>query len=198
MNLTIQTLKRLLKGVPEFKADFLNRFVTQHQVSSVIEFGSGDGSQLKLARYPKYIGVDVSSRAIQMCRTVFSDDASKLFLHSSAFVPGTCADLAVSLDVIYHLVEDNVFETYMRQLFASAERFVIVYSSNVNRIASSKHILHRQFTEWVELNEPGWILHSIVKNVFPYDATDEEHTSFADFYVFVPCHAPSISALPIS
>jgi hypothetical protein len=231
MNLTIQNLKQIIKGVPKagpflvrlrqhgwtssyywdrryrkggnsgpgsynrlakFKADFLNTFITQHQVTSVIEFGSGDGSQLKLARYANYIGVDVSAKAVEVCRALFFEDASKFFLHSSAFLPGTHAELALSLDVIYHLVEDPVFETYMRQLFASAERFVIVYSSNVSQIAQSKHILHREFTQWVKYNEPGWRLHSTVKNAYPYDAADPEHTSFADFYIFVSCHPSDV------
>src|SRR5678815_1312722 len=43
-----------------YKADVLNKFVEDNNISSVIEFGSGDGAQLKLASYPRYIGVDVS------------------------------------------------------------------------------------------------------------------------------------------
>ena len=37
------------------------------------------------------------------------------------------AELALSLDVIYHLVEDTVYESYMGQLFDSATKYVIVY-----------------------------------------------------------------------
>lgn len=43
-----------------FKAEFLNSFVLEHDVGSVIEFGCGDGRQLQLAEYPRYIGLDVS------------------------------------------------------------------------------------------------------------------------------------------
>jgi hypothetical protein len=34
------------------------------------------------------------------------------------------AELGLSLEVIFHLVEDDVFDVYMRHLFASATRFV--------------------------------------------------------------------------
>src|ERR1035438_9808248 len=47
-----------------FKADTLNGFVDQHKIASVIEWGSGDGSQLQLANYPAYTGVDVSKTAV--------------------------------------------------------------------------------------------------------------------------------------
>jgi hypothetical protein len=168
----------------EFKAKFLNGFVERHRVISVIEYGSGDGAQLKLARYPAYTGVDVSPEAIERCRAIFREDTSKHFLQLDSVPPGTTADLALSLDVIFHLVEDAVFDVYMRQLFESAQRFVIIYSSNMNQSWPAKHVRHRQFTSWVELNKPDWQLHSTFKNAYPYDPANPDRTSFADFYVF--------------
>lgn len=167
-----------------FKAAYLNDFVAMHQIESVIEFGSGDGSQLKLARYPIYTGVDISATAVDICRSAFSGDPSKQFVQSSAFMPGMYADLTLSLDVVFHLVEDDVFEAYMKRLFASALRFVIVYSSNTDGEGPSRHVRHRRFTRWIEQNEPQWYLQATVKNLYPYDASDADNTSFADFHVF--------------
>jgi hypothetical protein len=168
----------------EFKAKILNEFVREHQVDSIIEFGSGDGAQLNLARYPNYTGVDISEKALEMCRAMFRDDPSKRFLHSSAVPAGTTADLSLSLDVVYHLVEDSTFDAYMRQLFASAKRFVIVYSSDMELEWPYKHVRHRKFTDWVAQNMPQWYLQSTVKNEYPWDAGNPQHTSFADFYFF--------------
>ena len=168
----------------EFKADFLNRFVDEHGVGSVIEFGCGDGAQLRLASYPSYVGVDVSQTAVELCRGIFADDRSKTFWRSDELPPGAEADLALSLDVIYHLVEDPVFDGYMAQLFRSAGRFVIVYSSDMDATWPAKHVRHRRFTDWIGRNQPRWRARSTVKNAYPYDPADPEHTSFADFHVF--------------
>jgi hypothetical protein len=168
----------------EFKASFLNGFVNERQIHSVLEYGCGDGAQLKLAHYPNYTGVDVSAKAIEMCRTLFGADPSKRFLQSDQMPPGIVSDMSLSLDVVYHLVEDYVFDSYMEQLFTSARRFVIVYSSNVDQDSPARHIRHRQFTRWVERNKPEWRLISVVKNAWPYDEGDPQHTSFADFHVF--------------
>lgn len=168
----------------EFKASVLNEFVRKHEISSVIEYGSGDGAQLKLAQYPTYTGVDISEKALEICRTMFRDDTSKRFLHSKAVTENTTADLALSLDVVYHLVEDSTFDTYMRQLFESAERFVVVYSSNMVCEWPFKHVRHRRFTDWVAENKPEWSLQSTIKNAYPWDAADPQHTSFADFHFF--------------
>jgi hypothetical protein len=40
------------------------------------------------------------------------------------------AELSLSFDVLCRLVEDEVFDSYLRCLFDSAERYVIVYSTN--------------------------------------------------------------------
>ncbi len=72
----------------EFKAETINKFVQGHSVRSVIEFGSGDGAQLELARYPAYTGVDISSRALELCRTKFKNDPSKRFIQASSPAAG--------------------------------------------------------------------------------------------------------------
>lgn len=53
----------------------------------------------------------------------------------------------MSIDVIYHLIEDSVFNDYMGLLFNSSTRFVILYSSNSNYLNSSSepHVKHRNF-----------------------------------------------------
>lgn len=170
----------------QFKANFLNEFADQHHIASVIEYGCGDGAQLKLARYASYMGVDVSAKAVEICRNLFADDASKQFLQLDDIMPDFVADLSLSLDVIYHLVEDSVFDAYMRRLFESARLFVIVYASNTDHSCLAKHVKHRKFTSWVEQNKPEWQLQFTFKNCYPYDPGDPKQTSFADFYVFAP------------
>lgn len=168
-----------------FKAETLNRFVEDHNVRSVIEFGSGDGAQLELARYPTYTGIDVSARAIELCREKFRTDASKRFLVASTpEADAARAELSLSLDVIYHLVEDAVFEQYMTRLVAAAGRFIGIYSSNTTRTMRDKHVRHRQFTGWMTRNASDWKLLAKVDNPFPEDPANPDETSWADFYFY--------------
>jgi hypothetical protein len=46
------------------KAEFLNGFVRDQGVRSVVEFGCGDGNQLSLASYARYVCLDVSRTAL--------------------------------------------------------------------------------------------------------------------------------------
>ena len=168
----------------EFKAEFLNRFVETNGVSSVIEFGSGDGAQLKLATYPAYVGVDVSRLAVEQCREEFKDRQTFAFMHTTEVTNSTKADLSLSLDVIYHLVEDKIFHKYMKDLFRTSKKFVIIYSSNKTVDKSAPHVRHRKFTDWVGSNISDFTLIERIANLYPYDDSDPEHTSFADFYVY--------------
>lgn len=166
-----------------FKAEFLNGFLNDHQITSVVEFGSGDGAQLALADYPNYVGVDVSPTAIAHCRQLYHDRPQYEFLHSSEVPPDLRAELALSLDVIYHLVEDPVFEQYMNQLFDAGSRFVIVYSSNYDE-RPVPHVRNRKFTDWVSDHRPEFRLTHHQPNPYPFDPDQPSTTSFADFYVF--------------
>jgi SAM-dependent methyltransferase len=168
----------------EFKAKVLNDFVAQHAVRTVIEFGCGDGNQLSLANYPCYIGFDVSQTAIDLCRRRFASDRTKSFQHLNDYA-GEKADLTLSLDVIYHLVEDTVFDSYMRTLFNASERHVAIYSSNSNDNTGTKetHIQHRKFTDWVEQNLADWKLMCRIPNEHPYRG-DYKTGSWSDLFVY--------------
>jgi SAM-dependent methyltransferase len=169
----------------EFKAETINRFVAERGIGTVIEFGSGDGAQLQLAKYPSYVGIDVSPRAVETCRAKFADDPSKQFFHTSTREANALrADLAMSLDVIYHLVEDEVYDAYMARLVASALQFICIYSSNVEKAAPEPHIRHRRFTDWIAQHAPAWTLVAEAPNPYPEDPQRPNDTSWANFYFF--------------
>ena len=88
----------------------------------------------------------------------FAADETKSFKLVEEYA-GERADLTLSLDVIFHLVEDQVFTDYMKLLFDAADRYVIVYATNTNRTTplDRAHVRHRRFTDWTATRE-GWRL----------------------------------------
>jgi SAM-dependent methyltransferase len=168
-----------------FKAEVLNEFVESNGIQSVIEFGCGDGTQLSLARYPYYTGIDVAQGSIAICQKRFADDKSKSF-YLTTEIPKVVGkfDLVLSLDVVYHLVEDEVFENYMRSLFEHAGRFVAIYSSNKVEPSGVPHVRHRRFSDWIATHASEWKQSGFVANRYPLDPKSPDDTSFADFYFF--------------
>jgi SAM-dependent methyltransferase len=174
----------------EFKAEVLNRFVAEHGIETVVEFGCGDGNQLALATYADYVGLDVSETALATCRKRFAGDGSRRFdLYrpgpASDGTPRHSADLALSLDVIFHLTEDAVFEAYMNDLFAAARRFVVIYSSDTEVTDPSEpaQVRHRNFSRWVAGRQPEWRLVRRIPNRYAAGGGDGPR-SFAEFFVY--------------
>jgi SAM-dependent methyltransferase len=164
------------------KAEFLNAFVAEQGVRSIIEFGCGDGNQLSLAQYPNYVGLDVSRAAVERCKGAFANDITKSFFlydgecfvdHARIFT----ADAAVSLDVIYHLVEDSIYHAYMAHLFGAGQRYIIIYSTNGIIRDDAPHVQHRLFSAWVDRNCPQWRLARVVTG-------PGEGSRRADFFIY--------------
>ena len=164
------------------KAAFLNEFVQRHRVQSIIEFGCGDGHQLSLANYPSYVGLDVSGAAISLCKRRFADDMTKSFFFYDGvrFVDRAGlfkADLSLSLDVIYHLIEDEIYETYMLHLFSAARQYVVIYATDTEMSGTAPHVRHRHFSSWVRTQFPSWRLAEVTEG-------PNSGPGRADFFVY--------------
>ena len=170
----------------EFKAEVINKFVKENNIASVIEWGCGDGNQLSYANYPSYVGFDVAKEAIKICKKKYKNDRSKKFVWcgDKKFSTDIKADLVLSLDVLYHLIEDDTFDLYMRRLFDSSRKYVCIYSCNDDDDGFCIHVKHRKFTDWIDKNcSDKWELISYIKNKYPYSIEDAE-TSWSDFYFY--------------
>jgi SAM-dependent methyltransferase len=163
-----------------YKALFINEFIAQNNIQSVTELGCGDGRQLQLAKYPQYIGLDIASAAVDRCRELFVVDMNKTF---AVYNPGKYdpaafqADLTLSLEVIFHLTEQDLYERHLQHLFATSRRWVIIFAADEERTTPFPHFRLRHFTPDVARLTPGWVLRQQVKN--PLSAL-----SVSQFFVF--------------
>ena len=143
-----------------------------------------------LAEYPQYIGLDISSQAVKLSSKIFSEDSTKNFFvydpnQFETNQKNFSAELVLSLDVIYHLVEDHVYRKYLTNVFSSAKKFVVIYSTNeeVPGILHSRHVRHRRFTCDVEKWFPDWQLKDTIKNNQPKNKSKINEPSI-DFFIF--------------
>ena len=164
-----------------FKAEIINEFIKKNNIETIVEFGCGDGNQLKLAEYKEYKGIDISETAILNCRKLFKNDLSKNFYLDNEFKGGK-SQLSISIDVIYHLIEDKIFENHMRKLFEASSKYILIYSSNYNS-RQLNHMRHRNFEDWINKNFPNVKKISFIKNKYPYDGNIID-SSVSDFYIY--------------
>jgi SAM-dependent methyltransferase len=176
-----------------FKADVINGFIAANAIGDVIDLGCGDGNLLSLLAVDAYTGVDVSAAVLARLGSRFP---AHRFVGFDALAGEPPADLALSIDVIFHLTEDAVFTRYMMELFAHARRFVLIYASNVDLPWPAPHVRHRRFSDHVAATCPEWRLLAHIPNRHAFDPARPEETSFADFFVYARAgHDARIPAL---
>ena len=168
----------------KFKAKVLNEFVKNNKVKSVIELGCGDGNQLSLCNYPKYIGIDTAEKAVKICKDIFKGDKTKKF---KTEYKNETAELVISLDVLFHLVELEDWKQYLNQLFTASTKYVIIYSSNAEPDPNVKYGLHfklRPFTDYIAENFKDFRFIKQIINQYPYDPDKPTETSMSNFYIY--------------
>jgi hypothetical protein len=177
-----------------FKAELINALVDEFKIQTAIEFGSGDGNQLSMLKFQSYTGLDVSVSAIELCKNKFEGDSSKSFFlyNNKAFVDNRGVfrcDASMSLDVLYHLVEQEVYEDYLKHLFQCSSKLVIIYGADMSLPQKTPHELYRSFTKDIEKLIPGWQLARHIRNKYPAKNYDDQEGSLADFYLYTPVQA---------
>jgi SAM-dependent methyltransferase len=172
-------------NLARFKAEVINHIIASKGIESALEFGCGDGNNLGLYNFKRYTGVDVSNKALNICREKYKNDNTKRFIHF-AESSSERADITLSLDVIFHLVEDQVFFDHLDHLFNCSRRFVLIYSSCANYHLPALHVRHRNFLKPLADRCPEWRVVDIIANKYPaQDITvQEDGFSFSDFYLF--------------
>lgn len=176
-----------------FKAAFLNDLVARTGITSVLELGCGDGAQLARVSYPRYVGVDVAPSAVARCAASFAQDPDKQFFPVTArehWALPAAYDLTLSLDVIYHLTEDDVFAAHMTDLFGTSRHHVVIYSTNHDPGPGSEpapHVRHRRFADWIRTHAPEWALSGTQANPAP---------GLPDFYHYTRLAPAPTASLP--
>jgi SAM-dependent methyltransferase len=179
-----------------FKARFINAFIADNCIQSVLDLGCGDGNLLSLLDVPNYVGTDVASTTLTRCTSRFAARSNCVFLPPERLDEAAPSDLALSIDVIFHLTEDAVFTRHIDDLFDRATRFVLIYASNFDSAWPAQHVRHRRFSDQVAVGWPAWHLLAHVPNRFLYDPARPDDTSFADFFVYGRTNEPCLIRLP--
>lgn len=164
----------------EYKAKILNHIIKDYNISNIVEFGCGDGNNLGYYNIENYTGFDISETAIKICISKYKKDNSKSFIwYNPTFFKsgGLKAELTISFEVIFHLIEDEVFFKYMNDLFRTSSKYVLICSSNNDEKDPGIHVKHRKFTNFVPSE---FSLIKIIKTPQEGDLRG----FFSDFYLF--------------
>jgi len=151
------------------KASVINNYIKKYNIKTISDFGCGDGNQISLLEgYENYCGYDISPYIIDACKNKFENNKFMTFTNNVNEIPN--AELTLSLDVLYHLVNICDFELYLSQLFDKSKKYVLIFSSNHDRNSGINHIYHRKFTDWVDKHHTKFKLIEEINNFYDTSA----------------------------
>jgi SAM-dependent methyltransferase len=158
------------------KAAWLSTLVRGSGARSLVDLGCGDGTVGALVDVESYVGVDVSHVALAQAMARRPDRSYLLVPPGTGAAQVTVvADIAASMDVVFHLLDDAEYRTWMARLFGSARRLVAVYGTDYDSFPEG-HMRHRHLTrdvaaasftrDWTLVHgldkgsedRPGWML----------------------------------------
>ncbi len=171
----------------EYKASILNNFFDRYRILKVVDYGCGDGHLLSQLRIRQYVGYDVSPTIIHKNQIAFARDRSKSFhviddVQDDAILHDQSPDAVLSLDVISHLVEDDVFQVHMKRLFTTRNaRFVVIYAPayETNQVMYTRD---RKIIAYISDHFRDWEMFKLETN--PYKHLPFPYGSFSDFYFY--------------
>lgn len=140
------------------KRAWVNSLLEESGGGSLLDLGCGDGLVADGFQVEGYTGVDLVPAAVAAARERFAGRPGWAVLlldeWEQMMLP---VDVAVSMDVILHLIEDAAYFEHLAYLFEVAEHRVGICSTDFEAPAEG-HMRHHQFSIDVEDHFPRWTL----------------------------------------
>lgn len=155
------------KGSSEYASELksleIKKIIEKLPINTIVDYGVGDSTFLSHFLFEgTYIGLDISKTIIEKNLLIWRKYPNYQFLTMEQYSKSDFIkrDMNLSLDVILHLVEDEVFYEYMSQLFTTKAQYILIYSTNhdTNPNFINPHVRHRLFTNYVADTFPEYRL----------------------------------------
>jgi len=133
----------------EYKASVVNTFLAEIGATSVLEFGCGDGNQLSYYHIPVYRGLDVSRKAIELCRK--RHPRAELSLYEPGDLGLGMYDATICLEVLMHVSDESEFVRTLDDIFGHASKGVLIQTTLEARPhGEGTQEWHRDFLPYLE------------------------------------------------
>ncbi len=151
----------------EIKSIYVNDVINKYRIKTISDIGCGDGNNLQYFNIPlSYVGYDVSSTAIGLCNSKYTDEKYS-FTNDKKFINYN-ADLCLCLDVLFHQVEEELYQQTLDLLFRNNYTYVLIYSYDYvdNNPDLAPHMKIRKVSTDIENNKYNY---KLIDNTIGYD-----------------------------
>tara|TARA_R110002074_G_scaffold5504_1_gene27194 strand:- start:273 stop:899 length:627 start_codon:yes stop_codon:yes gene_type:complete len=160
--------------IANYKAKIINNFIEKNNIKNLIDYGVGDGNQLSFLKCENIIGLDVSPTIIDQLKLIYGSDNTKQFYLVNNFNITNKSTLVISCEVLFHLINIDIWKKYITNLFAYSNKYIIIFAADYDKDYGN-HCKCRKFTDYIKLNYQNWNLKTTIK---------KNDSCLGDFYIF--------------
>jgi len=137
------------------KALLLNNLINKYDLKSISDVGCGECTLLPyLQGIRKYYGYDISPTVLSKISKNNQDGFSKEFILLTNNTKIVSSDLVLSLEVIFHQVNDDEYLDYMRKLVNSNGEYLLILTMNEGILKTNhiknRHIKYRDISKFMD------------------------------------------------
>lgn len=113
-----------------FKASFINDFVKEKNISSIIDFGCGDLYNASLFNVKEYLGIDIVDH--QIPEKVLAQSFKTLTTRFDQVELDKGSDLVICLDVLYHILKDELeyLKSTLEKIVELSSDYIVIYAQD--------------------------------------------------------------------
>lgn len=114
----------------DHKVSFLNGFIKQNNIKSILDFGYGDSVVSSKLNVETYVGIDIEPKLENNKNKYCAKNVSLITSRFDEFISNEKFDLVMSLDVIYHIDgEDEIGYKLISidRMYNFSNHFIIYY-----------------------------------------------------------------------
>jgi predicted TPR repeat methyltransferase len=136
-----------------FKIDYINSFIKENNIKSMIDFGCGDLQVSSQFEIDDYLGVDIVAHTHPSL--IKSKNYNTTISRFDDFLREEKAELCTCLDVLYHILHDELeyLNDTIRNILEHSTKYVIIYAQDSNNSSYNNWRGHMHNSPWRQIIE---------------------------------------------
>ena len=140
-------------NLASFKIDYINKFIKDNKIKSILDFGCGDLHISSKLEVDKYFGIDIVDHIHP--QIIKAKDYKTTVSRFDEFEHSEKADLCLCMDVLYHILSDELeyLENSINKIVDYSSKYVIIYAQDSYNKSYSDWSGHMNNSPWRQILE---------------------------------------------
>ena len=140
-------------SLAKFKIDYINNFIEENNIESMIDFGCGDLQVSSQFNVGNYLGIDIIEHKYP--ENIKAKKFKTIVSRFDNFSHGERVELCTCLDVLYHILSDEAeyLKNSIQNIINHSSRYIIIYAQDSHNRSYNNWTNHMNNSPWRQIIE---------------------------------------------